>query len=184
MCCAPAPFYRSKGRERDGFYMNNFQRYTNVNSIWNSTVAVRLKSTINNKFQLLSRRKVSSLAYWEERSKQYGRKSVLNLGHLKEEFETVTENQKKILFPLFKQQLSGREKSILDFGCGPGRFTLDLAELIHGYAVGADPIKHLLDLAPGKEDACYIQIEENNIPLGSDSVDIIWICLVLGGHNQ
>jgi ubiquinone/menaquinone biosynthesis C-methylase UbiE len=57
-----------------------------------------------------------------------------------------SQHTKEILFPLLQSQLTGTECNLLDFGCGPGRFTTDLAELISGKAVGVDVVPDLLCL--------------------------------------
>jgi len=118
---------------------------------------------------------------WRKRAKEYGPRAVLNIGHSDEEIEAVTEMQKEKIFPFLKQELTGCEKAILDLGCGPGRFTPDLAELIQGKAIGVDPIQHFLDMAPKHEDVEYRPIKKSTIPADPESVDVVWICLVLGG---
>jgi len=86
---------------------------------------------------------------------------------------------------LFRAALRGDERLILDFGCGPGRFTGDLAEMINGRAIGVDPIRNLLDLGLPHPSVEYRLMLEGRIPLESASVDAVWICLVLGGiHGQ
>jgi ubiquinone/menaquinone biosynthesis C-methylase UbiE len=105
---------------------------------------------------------------------------VLNLGHGPEEFERVTAYQKEILFPKFKSQLDGTERTLLDFGCGPGRFTTDLARIIGGRAIGVDPIERLLQLAQRDDRVEYRKLSRGRIPCPDSSVDIVWICLVLG----
>jgi len=125
-------------------------------------------------------KKFSRVVYWEKRARQYGKKSVLDIRHSADEFDSVTKAQKDRMLPFLKKQLIGNEKAILDFGCGPGRFTVDLASLIKGKAIGVDPIKHLLDLAPRNQDVEYRLMSETAIPLEADSIDIVWICLVLG----
>lgn len=124
------------------------------------------------------------IQYWEQRAKQYGRRSVLHLGHSEAEIETVTNLQKEQIFPILKSQLRGNEKLLLDFGCGTGRFTGDLAEIIQGQVIGADPIKALIHLAPKNENVSYKVIEKNIIPIKSNVIDVIWVCLVLGGITQ
>jgi len=119
--------------------------------------------------------------YWQKRAKAYGRRSVFDLRHTEEEMETVTRKQKNILFPILEQQLRGDEKLVLDFGCGPGRFTHDLAEMVHGKAVGVDPVKLLLDLAPQYPDVEYRVMKQARIPVETGSIDAVWICIVLGG---
>jgi SAM-dependent methyltransferase len=118
--------------------------------------------------------------YWDKRATDYGKRSVLNLGHGPEEFEHVTTYQKKILFPELKSQLNGTERTLLDFGCGPGRFTEDLARIIGGRAIGVDPIERLLKLAPRGDDVEYRQLHHARIPCPTSSADVVWSCLVLG----
>ena len=120
------------------------------------------------------------LAYWERRAGEFGVRSVLNLNHSEAEMEEVTRLQMEILFPVLRRHLSGDEKVVLDFGSGPGRFTPALAELISGRAIGVDPIQSLLDLAPRGEGVEYRLIEDGRVPLPDQSVDVVWISLVLG----
>ncbi|AWO01170.1 hypothetical protein DLD77_05430 [Chitinophaga alhagiae] len=122
----------------------------------------------------------SSIKYWEKRAKQYGARSVIHLGHSEEELAAITQKQQNILFPLLQKELKGDEKLLLDLGCGPGRFTHDLAVLCHCQAVGIDPIQHLLDIAPASPLVNYNLMKEGIIPLDDNSVNITWICLVLG----
>jgi SAM-dependent methyltransferase len=143
-----------------------------------------LKKIINRFFTIfLLNRPYSLIDYWEKRARIYGKRSVLNIGHTDDEFDEVTTMQKEKIFPILKQQLSGNEKMILDFGCGPGRFTSDLADIIQGYAIGVDPIQSLIDLASLSQNKCveYRIMNEGIIPLETATVDIVWICLVLGG---
>ena len=119
-------------------------------------------------------------SYWEKRAKKWGRRAVLNLGHAREAYESVTDYQKAILLPELSARLTGTEQTILDLGCGPGRFTIELAKMT-GHAIGVDPIASFLDLAPSGPGVEYMEIMENRIPIPSDSVDVVWVCLVLGG---
>jgi SAM-dependent methyltransferase len=119
--------------------------------------------------------------FWENRAKAHGIRSVVNLGHGEDELDEVTQMQQRELYPLFLSSLGGNERSILDFGCGPGRFTLDLARMIGGRAIGVDPIQLYLDLAPRSEDVEYRLYDGRRIPLPDKSIDIVWVCLVLGG---
>ena len=122
----------------------------------------------------------TGLPYWEKRAQQHGLRSVLDIRHTEEEITAVTEWQKSILFPHLQRQLRGDERLVLDFGCGPGRFTPGLAELADCRVVGVDPIQSLLDLAPTHPRVEYRRIEESHIPIEDDTVDVAWICLVLG----
>jgi len=118
--------------------------------------------------------------YWDKRAADYGKRSVLNLGHGPEEYERVTAYQKEILLPELKRQLDGTERTLLDFGCGPGRFTVDLARIIGGRAIGVDPVERLLTLAPRDERVEYRQLQHASVPCSDSSIDVVWTCLVLG----
>lgn len=133
---------------------------------------------------LISRRKFkrvtgSTIEYWEQRAKKYGKRSVINLAHSEEEVDEVTHRDREVLFPLLCSQLRGHEECVLDYGCGPGRFTVDLARVIQGYTIGIDPIGELLSLAPKSENVLYLQSRGGGIPLRSNSVDVVWIRSVL-----
>ncbi len=119
-------------------------------------------------------------AYWERRARRHGRRSVLHIAHRDDEYELITAWQKSILFPLLKNQLNGNERLVLDFGCGPGRFTPGLAHLVGGRAIGVEPIAALLELAPADSQVEYRLLRHGRIPLADQSVDVLWICLVLG----
>ncbi|HYE58234.1 MAG TPA: methyltransferase domain-containing protein, partial [Rhodothermales bacterium] len=76
-------------------------------------------------------------------------------------------------------RLGGDERTVLDFGCGVGRFTVDLAGLVGGRAIGVDPTQALLDAAPHAENVEYHWIPNGRLPLPDASVDVVWICIVL-----
>jgi len=48
------------------------------------------------------------------------RLAVINVSHLAEMSEQVTQKQRKILFPSLAALLNVTEKTILEIGCGPG----------------------------------------------------------------
>jgi ubiquinone/menaquinone biosynthesis C-methylase UbiE len=95
--------------------------------------------------------------------------------------KAVKDMQINTLFPLLKQQLDGSEKTLLDFGCGPGRFDIELANLTNCAVTAVDPIEYLLQLAPKDQRVSYKKISGGTIPATDGSMDIIWVCLVLGG---
>ena len=78
---------------------------------------------------------------WQTLASDCGGYSVIDSRHPPEEFDYVTKRQKEILFPLLRQLLDGNERTILDFGSGPGRFTGDLAELTQTPVSGAWSIR-------------------------------------------
>lgn len=124
-------------------------------------------------------------AYWELRARVFGARAVLNLGHSDSEFDAFTEWQWRTLRPFFERALAelGRvPERVLDFGCGPGRFTPRIAAMAGCEMVGVDISETLLKLAP-KADNCRYQLIKPNEPLPflSGSFDIMSVVLVLGG---
>ncbi|MBI1725707.1 MAG: class I SAM-dependent methyltransferase [Candidatus Rokubacteria bacterium] len=124
------------------------------------------------------------LAYWTERARAHGPRSVLNLGHAESEYEAVTMAQKRELFPHLARCLTGQERVALDFGCGPGRFTADLADRIKGRAIGVDVVLAYLDMAAPHERVEYRPMDPGRIDLADGSVDLVWVCLVLGALRE
>ena len=119
--------------------------------------------------------------YWQARAKKHGRRAVLNLVHPDKDFDRITEEQKQILLPALLSQLRGDERTVLDFGCGPGRFTPALAQLIGGTAVGVDISQELISLAPNAHNVSYLVLPENGVLHDDSQFDVVWVCLVLGG---
>jgi SAM-dependent methyltransferase len=119
--------------------------------------------------------------YWERRARSMGARAVVNAGATDEQLAEITKRQRETLFPILAGMLNGDERLALDFGCGPGRFTAELAELISGRAVGVDPVAGLLDLAPRDRAVEYRLLSDGRIPIGDAEADVAWVCLVLGG---
>lgn len=140
-----------------------------------------LKNMLFGRKNLSKKDKFSGIAYWKKRAVSYGGRAVLSVAHSEDVFENVTEWQKEKFFPIFKQQLLGNERIIVDFGCGVGRFTKDLSNFIQGRAIGIDPIKRLIKLAPKGKNVKYKIMREGKIPLPSNFADVIWVHLVMGG---
>lgn len=132
------------------------------------------------KAKFFTKKYKSQIEYWNERAKNYGIRSVFHLGHSEEELEKITQFQKEFLFPKLKKALTGKENILLDFGCGPGRFSGALAELTDCKVVAIDPIEHLIKLAPPAASVEYKVMPEGKIPMEDKSVDVVWICLVFG----
>jgi len=138
----------------------------------------KVKSKIG---RLVRRFTFSPIKYWEERAKNYGELSVLNLSLNEDEIKSLKEFQASTIFPFLKRELTGEEHKLLDFGCGPGRLSVELSELTKCEVLGVDPIEHLLELAPFHPDVSYQKTDKNIIPAPDNTFDIIWISFVLGG---
>ncbi len=126
------------------------------------------------------RNKRNPLLYWRVRAEMYGKRGVLNLAHKEEQFDVITEQQKTTLFPMLKKELHGAERTLLDFGCGTGRFSRDLAKLIRGSVTAVDVTRELLKLASTSPNVTYKLVDET-LPFPDASFDVVWSCLVLGG---
>ena len=102
----------------------------------------------------------SEIEYWNYRARKYGARSVFHLGHSEDELEKITQFQKAFLFPKLEILLTGSEKTILDFGCGVGRFSAPLAKISNCKVIAVDPIEHLIKMAPKDDDVEYQVIQE------------------------
>lgn len=118
---------------------------------------------------------------WDLHASLNGKYAVIDPRHPESELDFVTKSQREILFPILKNELSGNERTIMDFGCGYGRFTEDLANLISGRAIGVDISKKLLKLAKKSENTEFVNISEIDKRDSIPQVDVVWIALVLGG---
>jgi ubiquinone/menaquinone biosynthesis C-methylase UbiE len=75
-----------------------------------------------------------------------------------------------------------RVKTILDLGCGTGRFTEALAVCFDANVMGLDPSSKMLEQARAKQRDPRVRYElgrAETIPLQNDSVDLIFISMVL-----
>ena len=73
-------------------------------------------------------------------------------------------------------------KTVLDLGCGTGRFTEALAVCFDAEVVGLDPSSKMLGQARAKPRDPRVRYElgrAENIPLHNESVDLIFISMVL-----
>jgi SAM-dependent methyltransferase len=124
------------------------------------------------------------LGYWERRARKMGARAVINVGASEEEIAELTDLQRRTLFGILVGELTGDESLALDLGCGPGRFTGELADAIGGRAIGVDPVARLLELAPSHPRVSYRPMSVGRIPLDDEAADMVWVCLVLGGITE
>src|SRR5215216_3656495 len=78
-------------------------------------------------------------------------------------------------------------KKILDLGCGTGRFTEALAACFDAEVVAVDPSSKMLAQARVKQRDPRVRYElgrAESIPLPTDSVDLIFISMVLHHFND
>lgn len=126
-------------------------------------------------------------AEWDDRVRSMGTRAVFNCCHkTPEALDNITTLQRETIFPLLKRQLTGGEKTALDFGCGFGRWTADIADAIDGYCIGTDPTPQLLLAAIDSytkralnQPVDFLLYKEGRIPASDGQVDLIWSCMVL-----
>lgn len=120
---------------------------------------------------------------WSLMAKKFGSYSVIDSRHGPKDYAYVTKKQKEIIFPYLKKLIRKEDKILLDYGCGPGRFTNDLAGIINGHALGFDPTIEFINMCP-KNKKTFFTHDFNHFKEKQIKFDVIWICLVLGGVNN
>lgn len=124
---------------------------------------------------------------WSLRANAFGERCVVDLAISEAEQTDMLGFQNRVIMPVLLRNLRGDEQTVLDFGCGPGRFTNTLAYLIPTAkaVVGFDPCLELIKIANDKPKASTIQyVGDDPRELFKHFVryfDVIWISLVLGG---
>jgi SAM-dependent methyltransferase len=87
-------------------------------------------------------------------AKRKGRVVVMSQSISEAQLDAETERQAGVIFPLIRERMRGDERRLLDYGCGAGRFTGHLANLLpvggdkSRFVMGYDPCLELLELAP------------------------------------
>ncbi len=77
--------------------------------------------------------------------------------------------------------------TILDLGCGTGRFTEALATWFDAQAIGIDPSKKMLERARAKQHSDQVQYYEGSaeaVPLQAGSVDLIFMSMSFHHFND
>jgi len=135
-----------------------------------------LKKLINYKYNLSKTKKID----WTDRAKKLGKYSVIDSQTPNNEYNYVTRLQKKFLINNLKKFLTKDKKKILDFGCGAGRFSVELGKVAKQIKVlGVDTEKSLIDIAKKSKNVKYLHIK--NLKDIKGKFDIIFIANVLGG---
>jgi SAM-dependent methyltransferase len=125
-----------------------------------------------------------SRLYWRARVHRFGRRAAIHLDHPESEFDAVTTQQREDLLPVLAGLLDGSERTVVDFGCGPGRFTADLARLVKGRAIGLDVVPEFVAMAPAAPSVEYRLMKLADSRLPERIADVVWVCLVLGGLKE
>lgn len=120
---------------------------------------------------------------WRKRVDKLGvERAIYHSKHTAPDFPAVTVLQQQAIWPHLVTALNGTERDALDFGCGYGRWTPQLATTI-GAALGVDPTEALLAHAeahrPAGVPVRYERYRHGRILAADASFDVIWCCMVL-----
>jgi SAM-dependent methyltransferase len=122
---------------------------------------------------------------WKARARALGVYAVIDGRHAPQEYDYVTLKQKEILLPILREAIQNpKAGDALDYGCGVGRFTEDLAQFVSGVAVGYDPTSELIALAPKAAGTVSFTDRVEDVLDGQRRYGLIWVCLVLGGLSD
>ncbi len=120
--------------------------------------------------------------YWNERAKKYGAMAAGFHRWSESIFKDRSEQAWGEILDRVTDLGQGRRLRVLDFGCGPGRFTRRLAELDH-VVTGADISSEMLALARRTctgTDCRFVQIEPGGVlPFDDACFDCLWTYTVL-----
>lgn len=120
----------------------------------------------------------SGLAYWERRVRLLGPEAVVNTGNSDD--SDITATVERTAISAFARRLRGDERLVVDYGCGPGRFTGALAEVSGCPVLGVDPIQALVEAAPESNGVRYEMMKNGRVPVADGAADAVFICEVLG----
>lgn len=73
--------------------------------------------------------------------------------------------------------------TVLDLGCGTGRFSTLIAQRPRATVIGVDPSIAMLRKAQGATETgniCYAVAEAERLPLAASSCDVVWMSQVEG----
>jgi glycosyltransferase involved in cell wall biosynthesis/SAM-dependent methyltransferase len=123
---------------------------------------------------------VTGLDYWRARAQTFGPHAVVNLAHDATDFEEITRYEREMLLPALRAELNGKERIVVDLGCGSGRFTAGIAATTGAVTLGIDPIDSFLAMAPRCPAVHYVAAQASQLPLPNASADVVWVRSVLG----
>ena len=119
---------------------------------------------------------------WSNLVTTHGRKSVMNLDITEEQLDAETERQAQIIFPLLRNYMKGHEKWALDFGCGYGRFSGYLADMLDVYVSAYDPCQELINVADPHPNVLYYGPDARSWDKGT--YDMIFAAMVMGDPHS
>lgn len=127
---------------------------------------------------------------WTTLTRTYGRKAVMNPLITDATLDAETARQVGEIFPLIRAELRGDERNALDYGCGAGRFTPHIADLVSGPTFGFDTCLDIIEqrtanhprvkFITGDADRFF---DPGRIYWQRPDFDLVFTAMVLGDPN-
>jgi methionyl-tRNA formyltransferase/ubiquinone/menaquinone biosynthesis C-methylase UbiE len=149
-----------------------------MKTAWTATSLVGNK--VVSRLRHLFAGRADPVRYWEQRAKQLQKRAVLNIHHLADDLEEITQTHWQCYDAVLAANVPARATRALDYGCGAGRFTdklLAYAETV----VGVDISPTLISLAAPHDGVAFAVVAPGRLSFPDDHFDIIFVNLVLGG---
>ncbi|MEM9417963.1 MAG: class I SAM-dependent methyltransferase [Planctomycetota bacterium] len=113
------------------------------------------------------------ISYWNRQSSKFGLRDLLNDKVYIDPSSELTDSGWHNTRSIIRSELRGHESKALDFYCGTGRFTADLAQLIQSDVVGVDTSLPLINEATASPQVRFIHIPDGRIPIPARSMDVV-----------
>lgn len=121
---------------------------------------------------------------WTNLTRIYGRKAVMNPLITDATLDAETARQVGEIFPLIRAELRGDERTALDYGCGAGRFTPHLADLVYGPTFGFDTCLDMIEARTADHPRVqYITGDADRFFNRDHIFDVAFVAMVLGDPN-
>lgn len=117
----------------------------------------------------------------ELHAEKIGLRDLLNAKTFIDPSRNVTDRQWNAACACIQKKLRGHESQGLDYCCGSGSFTADLAELIGGEVLGVDPSLPLINEATPGPHVRFTHAPDGRVPRGRDTMDVVLVNHALGG---
>jgi len=114
-------------------------------------------------------------------AEKIGLRDVLNAKTFVDPSRNVTNRQWHAASVCIQKKLRGHETRGLDYCCGSGSFTADLAALIDGEVLGIDPSLPLINEATPQPGVRFVHAPDGRVPSGRGTMDLVLVNHVLGG---
>lgn len=110
-----------------------------------------------------------------------GLRDLLNAKTFIDPSRNVTDRQWDAVCVCLQKKLRGHESRALDFYCGTGSFTADLAKLIGGDVLGIDSSLPLIHEATPEPHVRFIHAPDGRVPAAGSTMDVVLVNHALGG---